>query len=61
LISDPKALAISIVKMYGAEAEQEARKYAEMLKERGRREYAIWIEAADIVARRQKLMRGLDA
>ncbi len=61
MIEDPKALATSMMNIYGQEAEQETRKYAEMLKDSGRREYPIWIEAADIIARRQKLMKTLDA
>jgi hypothetical protein len=61
LIDDPKALAASMVKIYGRDAEQETRKYADFLKEKGRREYPLWLEAANIIARRQKLLRSLDS
>jgi hypothetical protein len=61
LIEDLKALAASMMNIYGQDAEHETRKYAEMLKDRGSRQYAIWVEAADIIARRQKLLKTLDA
>jgi hypothetical protein len=61
LISDPKALAASMINIYGQDAEHETRKYAEVLKQGGRRDYPIWVEAADIIARRQKLIKTLDA
>ena len=61
MTDDPKALATSMIATYGIEAEVEARKYALKYKERGQtRAYAIWIEAAEIIARRQKLTRSLD-
>ena len=50
-----------MMNIYGQDAEHETRKYAEMLKDRGSRQYAIWVEAADIIARRQKLLKTLDA
>ena len=42
-----------MMKIYGGDAEREAREYALMLKEGGRADYAVWAEAADIIARRQ--------
>ena len=61
MADNPKALATSMIATYGADAEDEARKYALKYKERGQtRAYAIWIEAAEIIARRQKLTRSLD-
>ena len=50
-----------MIATYGTDAEDEARKYALKYKESGQtRAYAIWIEAAEIIARRQKLTRSLD-
>ena len=61
MADDPKALATSMIATYGTDAEDEARKYALKYKERGQTQaYAIWIEAAEIIARRQKLTRSLD-
>ena len=61
LTDDPKALATSMIATYGIEAEVEARKYALKYKERGQTQaYAAWIEAAEIIARRQKLLKTLD-
>ena len=61
LADDPKALATSMIATYGAQAEYEARKYALEYKEKGQTQaYAIWIEAAEIIARRQKLIKNLD-
>jgi hypothetical protein len=53
LIDDAKELAKAMMKIYGDDAEQEAREYALMLKGSGRPDYAVWVEAADIIARRQ--------
>ena len=62
MVYDAKALATCMIKMYGKEAEPETRKYALVLKSAGqKREYALWVQAADLIARRQKLLRSLDA
>jgi hypothetical protein len=53
LIDEARELAKAMRKIYGDDAEREAREYALMLKEGGRRDYAVWIEAADIIARRR--------
>ena len=49
-----------MINVYRLDTVREARRYAFMLKDAGKQGYAIWIEAADIIARRQNLKRTLD-
>jgi hypothetical protein len=60
LIGDPRVLATSMFNVYRLDTVREARRYAFMLKDAGKQGYAIWIEAADIIARWQNMKRTLD-